>query len=252
MSGRGKMKPPPDPDDPRRRYDPGAGLRAHVEAAGVHTQPPRPDPAAEAAEDDSGRVLRVDDVQITDVDGRPIEAWTSHDQGDGSGISHIEPQQILDVFGVTQEEVDSVAPPAGMEQAARDERDAVFEQIGRNAERLNRVLARATETSGGRALALADMRIFVTNLIEERNNTHHRPGTGPHYRQEGEVTALGLVLDYIDNPPRAEQRGQPSITCPDCGRTSYNPNDIEQRYCSEQSEQPDPPWAGLHEGQEQT
>jgi len=24
---------------------------------------------------------------------------------------------------------------------------------------------------------------------------------------------------------------QPSITCPDCGRTSYNPNDIEQGYC---------------------
>ncbi len=24
---------------------------------------------------------------------------------------------------------------------------------------------------------------------------------------------------------------QPSITCPRCGMTSYNPNDIEQRYC---------------------
>lgn len=24
---------------------------------------------------------------------------------------------------------------------------------------------------------------------------------------------------------------QPSITCPQCGRVSYNPNDIEQRYC---------------------
>jgi hypothetical protein len=23
----------------------------------------------------------------------------------------------------------------------------------------------------------------------------------------------------------------PSITCPQCGRTSYNPNDVEQRYC---------------------
>lgn len=23
----------------------------------------------------------------------------------------------------------------------------------------------------------------------------------------------------------------PSFTCPECGRTSYNPNDIEQRYC---------------------
>lgn len=26
------------------------------------------------------------------------------------------------------------------------------------------------------------------------------------------------------NPP-------PSITCPKCGRTSHNPNDVEQRYC---------------------
>lgn len=25
--------------------------------------------------------------------------------------------------------------------------------------------------------------------------------------------------------------GQPSITCPRCGATSYNPNDAEQGYC---------------------
>lgn len=24
---------------------------------------------------------------------------------------------------------------------------------------------------------------------------------------------------------------EPSITCPRCGRTSYNPTDIEERYC---------------------
>lgn len=24
---------------------------------------------------------------------------------------------------------------------------------------------------------------------------------------------------------------QPSITCPKCGRTSYNPNDIRERFC---------------------
>lgn len=25
--------------------------------------------------------------------------------------------------------------------------------------------------------------------------------------------------------------GQPSITCTDCGMTSYNPNDIKHKYC---------------------
>lgn len=27
------------------------------------------------------------------------------------------------------------------------------------------------------------------------------------------------------------KKQQPSITCPECGRTSYNPNDIAEGYC---------------------
>lgn len=27
------------------------------------------------------------------------------------------------------------------------------------------------------------------------------------------------------------EREQPSITCPECHMKSYNPNDIDQRYC---------------------
>jgi ribosomal protein L37E len=29
----------------------------------------------------------------------------------------------------------------------------------------------------------------------------------------------------------AAREGQPSITCPRCGWTSYNPNDIREGYC---------------------
>jgi ribosomal protein S27AE len=34
-------------------------------------------------------------------------------------------------------------------------------------------------------------------------------------------TAYSVLIDNV----------APSITCPVCGSTSYNPNDIEQRYC---------------------
>jgi len=35
----------------------------------------------------------------------------------------------------------------------------------------------------------------------------------------------GVPVRYVDNPNRK------CITCPRCGMTSYNPNDIRERYC---------------------
>jgi hypothetical protein len=37
--------------------------------------------------------------------------------------------------------------------------------------------------------------------------------------------APGIPLHTIDAPIR------PQLTCPHCGRTSYNPTDIRERYC---------------------
>ena len=46
---------------------------------------------------------------------------------------------------------------------------------------------------------------------------------------------LARLLDYATTLDKmklvSKIESQPSITCPQCGRTSYNRNDVEQQYC---------------------
>lgn len=54
-----------------------------------------------------------------------------------------------------------------------------------------------------------------------------------YYFPEG-VTLLEIIAWLDDRGCFALQRKieeEPSITCPKCGRTSYHPKDIEERYC---------------------
>lgn len=44
----------------------------------------------------------------------------------------------------------------------------------------------------------------------------------------GHRYALNDQGDFVYAPMR---ESVPSITCPRCGRTTYNPNDIRERYC---------------------
>jgi hypothetical protein len=45
------------------------------------------------------------------------------------------------------------------------------------------------------------------------------------------------MLEFVDRARRAQAAvdelgaGRPSITCPGCGRTSWNPNDVREGYC---------------------
>jgi ribosomal protein L37E len=41
----------------------------------------------------------------------------------------------------------------------------------------------------------------------------------------------GIPSTGADREPLGEVDGVASITCPRCGRTSYNPNDIREGYC---------------------
>lgn len=38
-------------------------------------------------------------------------------------------------------------------------------------------------------------------------------------------------IDWTDPRTGITHPAPPSITCPKCGKTSYNMNDIDQRYC---------------------
>jgi ribosomal protein L37E len=40
-----------------------------------------------------------------------------------------------------------------------------------------------------------------------------------------------MLPDHLDSMRRYIYKRDPSITCPRCGRTSYNPNDIREGYC---------------------
>lgn len=54
----------------------------------------------------------------------------------------------------------------------------------------------------------------------------HRPGCRMY-----ETKHFGHRLTIV---PFVEDRGpagQPYIVCPKCGRTSHNPNDVQERYC---------------------
>lgn len=43
------------------------------------------------------------------------------------------------------------------------------------------------------------------------------------------MLALSLWILFCSGTKRMTD--QPSITCPECGMTSYNPNDIREGYC---------------------
>jgi hypothetical protein len=45
------------------------------------------------------------------------------------------------------------------------------------------------------------------------------------------VTGQTYTMLAIERLDVRRVDGPPSFTCPHCGRTSYNPNDIAQRYC---------------------
>ena len=56
-------------------------------------------------------------------------------------------------------------------------------------------------------------------LIESKEYRHEADGT---------LTEIG---SQMVQPPGFVANSHPSITCPVCGRTSYNPHDIANRYC---------------------
>jgi hypothetical protein len=45
------------------------------------------------------------------------------------------------------------------------------------------------------------------------------------------VERLGLWVQRVAADVQWGTVAEPSITCPRCGRTSYNPNDIREGYC---------------------
>jgi hypothetical protein len=61
-----------------------------------------------------------------------------------------------------------------------------------------------------------------------RNGVLETAPTPPRSSRGGAVSAARPVYIYNEKKP-VDQR--PSYTCLDCGRTSYNPNDIANQYC---------------------
>lgn len=50
--------------------------------------------------------------------------------------------------------------------------------------------------------------------------------------QPGEVlTTYCNLASGHEGPCDREPKDPPSITCPKCGRTSYHPRDVSERYC---------------------
>ena len=43
--------------------------------------------------------------------------------------------------------------------------------------------------------------------------------------------ARGQLLKILSRFQRVEEEAPPSFICPGCGAVSYNPSDIESRYC---------------------
>lgn len=63
------------------------------------------------------------------------------------------------------------------------------------------------------------------------------------YEQPGGVGLWLREMQELWAKQDQARRQTPSITCPDCGLTSYNPNDIREGYCGNCSDwtQPKPP-----------
>ena len=54
---------------------------------------------------------------------------------------------------------------------------------------------------------------------------------------------LGLpILRRIAKEDAERSSGEPSYTCPLCGRTSYNPNDLANQYCGACHQFAEPFW----------
>lgn len=190
-------KMPKDPGDPRRQHDPGRGLRSHVADAGVPVQPERPDLVVEAAESDSGPCAVC-----------TLPRW-EHDTG-------VIPK-IAALTGVHPHEFQPEAEPRIMPLLREapiscphcphplSEHLPVCE-VGMHSGKpcgCAGLRSKVTITSvpeGPRPpVDVAEAIRWIESLHDHRigEGHHHRTGTGPAYRAEGEASAFEMVLNLL-------------------------------------------------------
>jgi hypothetical protein len=96
-----------------------------------------------------------------------------------------------------------------------------------------RLRAGPLDVGDRQAVALA-----LSELTEARPGWSHylegvvgKLGIDGYYRQFREIRAGSAGPRDIVVGPLPSATAEPSITCPDCGMTSYHPEDIAHRYC---------------------